>query len=80
MQTEEIRLDVPADVARRFREATPKQRERVKDAVARIVARREEQIRELERTMDGMARTAQARGLTEEKLEALLRDDGRAIV
>ena len=77
MQTEQITLDVPADVARRFREATPEQQERVKDALARIVARREEQIRELERAMDAMARTAQARGLTEEKLEALLGESSR---
>ncbi len=75
MQTEEIRLTVPADVARRFREATPEEQERVRAAVAHAFMSREERIEELKRRMDRMAETARERGLTSEKLDELLRDD-----
>ncbi|MEM1043994.1 MAG: hypothetical protein AAGI91_15375 [Bacteroidota bacterium] len=76
MQTEEIILTVPSDVARRFRDATPEQRERAKEAVAQAVMSRDEQVRELERRMNQMAATARERGLTDARLEELLRGDG----
>ncbi len=73
MQTESI--NVRPEVARAFRKAPPEQRRRAEIAMAVALMSREEAVRELERIMDRMSDTAQQRGLTPEKLEALLAED-----
>ena len=73
MQTESI--NVRSEVVRAFRKAMPEQRRHAETAMAVALMSREEAVRELERVMDRMSDAAQQRGLTPEKLEALLADD-----
>ena len=75
MQTEQITITLPSDLAQRFRAATPQQQERARMALARVMMSREEQVRLLEQRMDRMAQTAHERGLTDEVLDELLGDD-----
>ncbi len=75
MQTETIRLDVPPEVARRFREATPEQRARATAALAHAVMSREEAVEAFHRIASTLSAEARENGLTEEGLQALLDED-----
>lgn len=74
MSKETITIEVPEDVARAYEEASPSDRQRVKRAVVSSLASRKKAAEELKDILDRMGKTAQKRGLTEEKLEELLDD------
>ena len=78
MQTEEITLRVPADIARAFHNAPPEAREQVSTKVGEVLRyalmTRGEAVREFERIADQMSKTARERGLTDERLQELLDD------
>ena len=79
MQTEEIKLNVPADIARLFRLATPEQQLKVSEQLARAIRyalmSEEQATEEFERISQEMGAYAKAQGLTEEKLTELLQAD-----
>lgn len=74
MPTATLTIEVPEDVARAYEEASPSERQRVKQAVVSSLASRTEAANQLKDILDRMGETAQERGLTEEKLEELLDD------
>ena len=79
MQTENITLKVPVDVARLFRSATPEQRikagEEVSRAIRYLLLSSQEAAQEFNRISEEMGTYAKAQGLTEERLEELLKED-----
>jgi hypothetical protein len=81
MQTETIELSVPADVARLFRSATPEQRQKAGEQIAQAIRyalmSHRQAVEEFERISNEMGAYAKSQGLTEEKLEELLKEDDK---
>ena len=83
MQTEEIKVELPSDLAERFRNATPEQQRKalggilqaVEETIRYTLMSGEEAAREFQQLSQRMGAYAAEQGLAEEKLEALLRDD-----
>ena len=83
MQTEEIKLNISSDLAERFRSATPEQQQKALDGIIRAAEETirytlmsdDEAAREFQELSLRMGAYAAKQGLTEERLEALLRDD-----
>ncbi|MGB8698663.1 MAG: hypothetical protein WCD18_04535 [Thermosynechococcaceae cyanobacterium] len=78
MNTEEIVLKVPLDVAETYRRATEEEQAQIAarlSVMMRLRLNQEAAIAKLNRTMDDISEKAQARGLTPEILESILNDD-----
>jgi len=81
MATEEIRLDVPAEVARTFRNASPDELERIREIVRLSLAAQtdpaafDEATERLEKTVTQIGRAAEARGASEDLIDRLLNDE-----
>ena len=69
-----LTIEVPEDVARAYEEASPSERQRAEQAMALSLLSRKEAAKKLREILDRMGKTAQERGLTQEKLEELLDD------
>jgi len=74
MQKTKLTIEVPEDIARAYEEASPSERQRAEQAMAFSLLSRKEAAEELREILNRMGKTAQERGLTEEKLEELLND------
>ena len=72
MQTETIRLKVTREVARRFKNASPEQREGASSVVARVLMSADEAAEEFSRIATNLSHEAQESGLTEDGLDELL--------
>ena len=66
MQTETIRLKVTREVARRFKNASPEQRERASSVVARVLMSADEAAEEFSRIAMDLSREGKENGLTED--------------
>ncbi len=75
METTTININVPEDVARAYEHASAPDRRRAERALAFALRSRAQAAAELEQLLERMSKTAAARGLTEEKLQKLLKDD-----
>lgn len=79
MQTEDITLNVSAEIAHAFRRATPEAQQQASQKAEEVLRYAlmsgEEAAREFEQLADSMSRYAADQGLTPEKLKALLNDD-----
>ena len=76
MQTETIRLKVPREVARRFKDASPEQRERASFVVTQVLMSADEAAEEFSRIATDLSHKAQEKGLTEDGLSKMLGEDG----
>ena len=76
MQTETIPITVDAEAAHRFSAATPEERRKL-ELLLRLRLRELTlgRTRPLQAIMDEIGTAAEAKGLTPEKLESLLRDE-----
>jgi hypothetical protein len=81
MQTEEIRLDLPADVARAFRDSSPDEQARIREIVRLSLAARTDPAAfdaatdRLERTVARISQASAARGASEALIDRLLNDE-----
>ena len=75
MQTAEIKITVPAQVAERYQQATPEQRRRAEKALMATFMTQEEIAEQLGDLLDSISGKAEAAGWTDEMNEALLRGD-----
>ena len=71
MRTETIRLKVPREVAKRFKDASPEQRERASSVVARVLMSADEAAEEFSRIATNLSHEAQERGVTESGLDEM---------
>jgi hypothetical protein len=80
MATESVTLDLDEAAARLFKEATPEQRRGLEALVSLHLLEAATSRQSLRELMDIVGQRAQARGLTEERLQELLREaeDARA--
>ena len=76
MSTENISIAVDADAARSFSEASPEERRKL-ELLLRLRLRELtlERVRPLKEIMDDIGSDAEAKGLTPEILESMLRED-----
>ena len=76
MQTETIPITVDAEAAQRFSEASPEERRKL-ELLLRLRLRELTlgRARPLQDIMDEIGTDAEAKGLTPEKLESMLRDE-----
>ena len=76
MSTETISIAVDADAAKSFCEASPEERRKL-ELLLRLRLRELtlERVRPLKEIMDDIGADAEAKGLTAEILESMLRDD-----
>ena len=76
MSTENISIAVDADAARSFSEASPEERRKL-ELLLRLRLRELtlERVRPLQEIMDDIGADAEAKGLTPEILESMLRED-----
>lgn len=78
METKTISLRVSADAARAYETASAEEKRKLGALVSswlREATRQQAHRRSLEEVMSEMSRRAQARGLTPEKLDAILNDE-----
>jgi hypothetical protein len=79
METETITIPVDPESARSFYEAPPEKRRKL-ELLLRLRLREltQEPARSLEQIMDDISKNAQAKGLTPDMLESMLREEGFA--
>lgn len=75
MQTEEIKVRVPSKTAKAYRNAPPDEQKRIQSLITYALMSREEAAQAFERITSRISEKAKQRGLTPEKLEALLNED-----
>jgi len=76
MPTETISLEVDADAARAFSAASAEERRKLQLLLSlRLRELTSQPVRPLKQVMDEIGRYAEARGMTPEILESLLRDE-----
>lgn len=75
MEKRTITLDVSPEAAEEFAQASPEDRQRAERAVSYALMSRSKAADALERILDALAEDAKASGLTEAKLDELLRDE-----
>lgn len=75
MATETIQLEVDAEVARRFRQASDAERQRLRDRGTSLVMAQEQEPRSRREIAEDMSRQAREKGLTPEKLRDILGDE-----
>lgn len=75
MPQETITIEVPEEVARAYKKASPSDRQRVKRAVTVSLMSREDAANQFREITERASKHAAKRGLTPEKLNDLLRED-----
>lgn len=77
MQKEKTSIEVSEDLAQAYRNASPEKRRRAERAMAAALMSREEVAAEFRRITKRTGEYAAKQGLTPEKLDELLREEGR---
>lgn len=75
METQEITIRVDPEAARVYQTATPEQRRKIDLLLSLRLKQVMGPVASLKQIMDEISEKAQARGLTEEKLDELLREE-----
>jgi len=75
METQEITIRVDSEAARAYETATPEQRRKIDLLLSLRLKQVTGPVAPLKEVMHEISEKAQARGLTEEKLDELLRDE-----
>lgn len=78
MKKEKLTIEVPEQTAQAYRDASPERRRRAEEAMQVALMSREEVAAAFDRLTSRTSQYAQERGLTEEKLADLLREDDDA--